>query len=186
MIAAPSTSTWNSTSRTKLILILYFTADKRLLLPHRCFLVYVLQAEVFPRQFLSISSTGEMITVGVAGGTAGLGRAIVETLLTDGAYQVVILSRRVRKTYDTNILLTRQSNDALAEHLHCQIQVVDYTDIQQTCEFLEKHKIEVLISTINFMYDPSPELALIRAATMSTSVKRYIPSIWASWHYGTQ
>ena len=34
--------------------------------------------------------------VAVAGGSAGLGRAIVEQLVADGRYQVIILSRSVR------------------------------------------------------------------------------------------
>lgn len=39
-----------------------------------------------------------MTTVAVAGGTGGLGRAIVEALVADGK-QVVILSRKVRIVY---------------------------------------------------------------------------------------
>lgn len=35
-------------------------------------------------------------TVAIAGGSTGLGRAIVEALKEDGRYNVVILSRKVR------------------------------------------------------------------------------------------
>lgn len=38
-----------------------------------------------------------MVTVAVAGGTGGIGRTIVETLVEQGKHKVVILSRKVSK-----------------------------------------------------------------------------------------
>jgi uncharacterized protein YbjT (DUF2867 family) len=37
-------------------------------------------------------------TVAVAGGTGGLGRALIEAILADGKFDVVILARKVKHT----------------------------------------------------------------------------------------
>jgi len=39
-----------------------------------------------------------MVVVAVAGGTGSIGRAIVEAIVADGEFEVIVLSRKVRYT----------------------------------------------------------------------------------------
>ena len=55
---------------------------------------------------------------------------------------------------------------------------VDYTNVGELADTLDKNKIEIVISTINSMQDVSAELNLIQAAEKSAATKRYIPSVW--------
>lgn len=57
---------------------------------------------------------------------------------------------------------------------------VDYGNIDQITQFLDEHKVHTLISTI-VMYDPvaaQSERNMIKAASKSTTVKRFVQSNW--------
>lgn len=64
---------------------IYFDAD-----PH-CLVLY-LQIDIYKT---SLRRSNMSTTVAIAGGSTGLGRAIVEALKKDGRYEVLILSRKV-------------------------------------------------------------------------------------------
>ncbi|KAH6867844.1 hypothetical protein B0T10DRAFT_596302 [Thelonectria olida] len=101
-----------------------------------------------------------MTVIAVAGGAGKLGRAIVEALVEQGQYEVVVLARDAKDAKGARVV------------------AVDYTDASGLAAALETNKIETVISTINALGDISAELSLIEAAEKSAPTKRYIPSIW--------
>ena len=57
---------------------------------------------------------------------------------------------------------------------------IDYNDIEQITQTLDKHQVNTLISTI-LMYDPvaaQSERNVIAAAAQSATVKRFVQSNW--------
>ncbi|WAO87485.1 NmrA domain-containing protein [Fusarium falciforme] len=90
-------------------------------------------------------------TVAVAGGTGGLGRALIEAILADGKFDVVILARK----YD----------EEKEKQIGARILQVDYTNIEALTKVLEDLSTE-------------PEFNLIAAADKSTPTKRYVGNVW--------
>ncbi|KAF5962284.1 nmra-like family protein [Fusarium bulbicola] len=106
-----------------------------------------------------------MAVVAVAGGTGNLGRTLVEAILAAGDFTVVVLARK--------------SDPEKEKELDTTIVAVDYTDVNDLVAKLDEHKVNTVISTIDTMMGGSePELNLIKAADRSSSVKRFIPSVW--------
>ncbi|RSL57706.1 hypothetical protein CEP53_006377 [Fusarium sp. AF-6] len=99
--------------------------------------------------------------VAVAGGTGNLGRTIVEAIIADGKYQVVILAREEKQ-------------------IGAKILPVNYADVDGLTKVLEDNNIETIISTLNTMGVAEPELNLIAAADRAKSTKRFVPSIWGA------
>ncbi|KAF4459500.1 Isoflavone reductase like P3 [Fusarium albosuccineum] len=95
-----------------------------------------------------------MVVVAVAGGTGNLGRTIVEVLKEQGKFEVVVLSRNVKPSQETE--------------LGVRILPADYGSV------------EALASTRTKDGRLAPELALIKAAEKATTTKRYIPSVWGT------
>ncbi|KAF4991126.1 hypothetical protein FDECE_14142 [Fusarium decemcellulare] len=116
-----------------------------------------------------------MVAVAVAGGTGNLGRTIVEVLKEQGKFEVVVLSRNVKPSQETE--------------LGVRILPADYGSVEALASTLEANRVHTVISTINPILEPSsgtkdgrlaPELALIKAAEKATTTKRYIPSVWGT------
>ncbi|KAI1395075.1 NAD(P)-binding protein [Hypoxylon fuscum] len=107
-----------------------------------------------------------MVTVAVAGGTGGIGRAIVNSIVANGKHKAIILARR--------------SDEALAREVGASIIAVDYTNVSELANTLERHGVHTVISTINMRTTEGepPEVELIRAADASKSTKRMISSEW--------
>ncbi|KAB8234146.1 NAD(P)-binding protein [Aspergillus alliaceus] len=110
-----------------------------------------------------------MVKVAVAGGTGGLGRTIIEAILSTKKHEVYILSRR--------------SNPAIAAELGVTVVSVDYFDTGAFVKALEDHQIHTIISTLSALSmtttdGPSPELELIKAADISKTTKRIISNSW--------
>ncbi|OOF99367.1 hypothetical protein ASPCADRAFT_203135 [Aspergillus carbonarius ITEM 5010] len=105
-----------------------------------------------------------MNTIAVAGGTGGVGKTIVETLLQERKYQVIVLTRGSPK--DDPPLPRSQ-----------QVQI-NYDDIDSAAQTLDKHAIHTLISAIGIYSDETSksQLNLIQAAERSSATKRFIPS----------
>ncbi|KAF2819351.1 nmrA-like family protein [Ophiobolus disseminans] len=103
-----------------------------------------------------------MVNIAVAGGTGGIGKAIVEELARQKKHNVVILSRKVSRIADLGI-------DVLA---------TDYSDTFNMTELLKKHNIEIVISALGLFSPESSQaqLNLINAAIASGTVKKFIPS----------
>ncbi|KAH1506281.1 hypothetical protein KXX06_008961, partial [Aspergillus fumigatus] len=90
-----------------------------------------------------------MVIVAVAGGTGGVGKTIVETLVGNSEHQVIVLTRSV-----------------------------DYNNIPSLVQVLEQHTIHTIISAIG-IFDATTsqsQLNLIQAAEESSVTKRFIPS----------
>ncbi|UPK89359.1 hypothetical protein LCI18_000294 [Fusarium solani-melongenae] len=103
-------------------------------------------------------------TVAVAGGTGGLGRALIEAILADGKFDVVILARK----YD----------EEKEKQIGARILQVDYTNIEALTKVLEDNAAHTVISTLNIISSTEPELNLITAADKSALTKRYVGNVW--------
>ncbi|KAL6406666.1 hypothetical protein AUP68_09467 [Ilyonectria robusta] len=106
-----------------------------------------------------------MVNVAIAGGTGGVGRAIVEAIKNDPRHTAVVLSRK----------------STGAEDLGLPIVEVDYESVDSLTEVLEKHNINTVISTLALHIHGVGEaqLKLIRAADKSSVTKRFVASSWA-------
>ncbi|KAJ3279470.1 hypothetical protein HK104_001435 [Borealophlyctis nickersoniae] len=101
--------------------------------------------------------------IAIAGGTGGLGRHIVEELITQKKHKVVVLSRTPQPAF---------------ESLGCDVRQVDYTSHTSLVSALTG--VHTLISCVAPL---GPELSttqiqMIRAAE-EAGVKRFAPSEWA-------
>lgn len=105
-----------------------------------------------------------MPTIAVAGGTGGIGKAVVEELVRQGKYHVVILSRKASQTPIPGL-----SVEAIA---------ADYTNPTALKDLLIKHNVETVISALMLATDESSQaqLNLINASITSGTVKTFIPS----------
>ncbi|KAK2671639.1 Short-chain dehydrogenase/reductase SDR [Fusarium oxysporum f. sp. vasinfectum] len=102
--------------------------------------------------------------VAVAGGSRGLGRAIVEAILADNKYHVFILSR--------------QTSEEGEKEIGARFLQVDYSDIHNIKTLLEHHKIDTVISALSAKAIGLYEMNLAVASEKSNVTTRYIPSIW--------
>ncbi|PVI03450.1 NAD(P)-binding protein [Periconia macrospinosa] len=107
--------------------------------------------------------------VGIAGGTGGLGRALVDAL---------------KNSPHKPIVLARQANPELETQIGVPVLQAPYSDQDAFVKLLEEHKIDTIISTIsNYGNSHSTEISIIEAAELSGVTKRYIPSIWSAFDY---
>ncbi|KAJ4360048.1 uncharacterized protein N0V89_000607 [Didymosphaeria variabile] len=103
--------------------------------------------------------------VAVAGGSGGLGRALVDAL---------------KKSTYKSIILARQVNPSLENAIGVPVLQADYSDQDSLVQLLESHKIDTVISCIsNYDNSQSTEINLIEAAERASVTHRYIPSIWS-------
>ncbi|KAL5389481.1 hypothetical protein DPSP01_002379 [Paraphaeosphaeria sporulosa] len=109
------------------------------------------------------------VVVVVAGGSSGLGRAIVDALMEDGRFEVLIFSRT--------------GNSQIEKESGARVLAVDYSNVDALTTILETNNVEVLITTANTMHDPTPELNMIAAAARSHSTKRFIPNTWSALEF---
>ncbi|KAF3011158.1 hypothetical protein E8E13_011507 [Curvularia kusanoi] len=104
--------------------------------------------------------------VAVAGGSGGLGRAIVDALKADGSYDVVILARK--------------SNPKLELETGARVLAADYSNPDSLLALFEENKIWTVVSTLNISLDRTVELNLIQAASRSQVTRRFIPNMWSA------
>ncbi|KAF1976170.1 NAD(P)-binding protein [Bimuria novae-zelandiae CBS 107.79] len=114
--------------------------------------------------------------VAIAGGSGGLGRALVNAL-KKSTYTPLILARKVT--------LFRIANAPLEEELGVPVLQANYSDLDSLVQLLGSHNIDTVVSTIS-NYDNShfAEASLIKAAEQSIVTHRYIPSVWSAFDYG--
>ncbi|KAH8820262.1 hypothetical protein F5884DRAFT_719233 [Xylogone sp. PMI_703] len=105
-----------------------------------------------------------MVKVAIAGGTGGLGRAIVDALETDGTHDFIILTRK-----------QSSATGAAADPRRAEI---DYSNIESTTQILNEHGVHTIISALSIKSQEQgiAQLNLIKAAIESSSVKRFTPS----------
>ncbi|KAF2450150.1 NAD(P)-binding protein [Karstenula rhodostoma CBS 690.94] len=107
--------------------------------------------------------------VAVAGGSSGLGRAIVDALRADGRYEVLIFSRA--------------ENPQVEKESGARVLAADYSSVDALTTLLETNNVEVLITTANTTVDPTPEFNMIEAAARSRATKRFIPNAWSALQF---
>ncbi|KAK1623787.1 hypothetical protein BDP81DRAFT_502811 [Colletotrichum phormii] len=105
-----------------------------------------------------------MITITVAGGTRGIGRAIAEAINRKGGYRVKILSR--------------SPNLTLQNEMGIEIISVDYSSIPALTKVFDDNEVDAVISTLFVTSDGSPQVNMIRAAEACVHTRRFIPSVW--------
>ncbi|KAI8953069.1 NAD(P)-binding protein [Xylaria longipes] len=107
-----------------------------------------------------------MPVIAVAGGTGGIGRTIVEEILTAGKHEVKILSR--------------QPNPELEASIGATVLAVDYSNIKALAQVLEDNNVHTLISALTFNVQGGvpPEVQLVLAADASKTTKRYVANNW--------
>ncbi|KAF4922817.1 Oxidoreductase BOA1 [Colletotrichum viniferum] len=102
-----------------------------------------------------------MGVIAVAGGTGGMGKAIVEQLQLTKIHRFIIL--------------TRKNN---APRFHPPRVQVDYEDVDSLIKVLDSHKVETIVSVISMHSELSfkSQLNLIDAPEASKTTRRFIPS----------
>ncbi|KAH6983867.1 hypothetical protein EDB80DRAFT_691677 [Ilyonectria destructans] len=107
-----------------------------------------------------------MAIIAVAGGTGGIGRALVDAITSRGKHEVKILSRK--------------ANDSLAKETGVPVIAVDYSDVEELTKVFETNKIDTVISALFTMpvAGVAPEVCPIQAAQGSKTTRRFIPSNW--------
>ncbi|KAI8722875.1 NAD(P)-bd-dom domain-containing protein [Fusarium sp. LHS14.1] len=105
-----------------------------------------------------------MTTVLVAGGTGSIGRAIVEALVEQGKFKVIVLGRK--------------SNAEFEERLGAKVIASDYASVDGLVSILEENKVDTVISALGGLAPPDAEKALIHAAEASSVTRRFIPSVF--------
>ncbi|KAM5357234.1 hypothetical protein ACJZ2D_016475 [Fusarium nematophilum] len=106
--------------------------------------------------------------VAVAGGTGGIGRALVEAIVARGKHQVKVLGRK--------------PNDALATELGAPIIVVDYDNVEGLTNVLQEHGFDTVVSALATLPTEGvqPEVNLVRAAEASKPTRRFVASNWGA------
>lgn len=103
-------------------------------------------------------------TVAVAGGSRGMGLAIVHEL------------KKFPSLYTVKIL-SRKADAALSEELGVKMVTVDYLNVDDITKVLEAEGVHTLISNVFISDGVTPsQHNLIRAAEASTVTKRFVPN----------
>ncbi|KAL2686753.1 hypothetical protein Neosp_004295 [[Neocosmospora] mangrovei] len=107
-----------------------------------------------------------MAIVAVAGGSGGIGRALVDAITSRGKHKVKILSRK--------------ADDHLAKQTGVSVLVVNYADVDGLTKVLEENNIDTVISALFTLpvAGVPPEVSLIQAAQASKTTRRFVPSNW--------
>ncbi|KAJ5681724.1 uncharacterized protein N7477_001664 [Penicillium maclennaniae] len=105
-----------------------------------------------------------MAVVAVAGGTGGVGKTIVERLVQEAKFDVLVLSRSTPK---------QDATPGPGRFVQ-----IDYNDITSMTKELERHNVHTIISALGLISDAASQsqLNLIDAAERSSVTKRFIPS----------
>ncbi|KAJ5778246.1 hypothetical protein N7520_001492 [Penicillium odoratum] len=104
-----------------------------------------------------------MTVIAVAGGSGGVGKTLVERLLQESKFKVIVLSRQSAQ------------QSSLPGALIVQI---NYDDVGSLAKTLDTHNVHTIISAIGLVSDETSQsqLNLIDAAELSATTKRFIPS----------
>ncbi|KAG4440174.1 hypothetical protein IFR05_004319 [Cadophora sp. M221] len=105
-----------------------------------------------------------MVKVAVAGGSGGVGRAIIDAFKQQTTHDFIILSRK--------------DNPELSAEIGAKIIGIDYTDLASAKKTLEDNEIHTVISAMSVQSQEhsDAQIGLIRAAAASSCVKRFAPS----------
>ncbi|KAF2793798.1 NAD(P)-binding protein [Melanomma pulvis-pyrius CBS 109.77] len=113
-----------------------------------------------------------MVTVAIAGGTGGVGRAVSEAIKSS-QHKAIILTRKA--------CMRHSSQNEYDEDIGLPIIAVDYDDVDALTKVLEKYQIHTVISALALHIHGvgKSQVNLIRAADKSPVTKRFVASSWA-------
>ncbi|KAF2651594.1 NAD(P)-binding protein [Lophiostoma macrostomum CBS 122681] len=109
--------------------------------------------------------------VAIAGGSGGLGRALLDALEKDDRYEPIILARTVN---------TEQKHATGVRYV-----AADYADVNSLVTLLEENNVWAVLSVMHTQ-DGTPETNLIQAADKSKVTKRFIPNIWSAIEFKSE
>ncbi|KAH8885892.1 NAD(P)-binding protein [Thozetella sp. PMI_491] len=112
-----------------------------------------------------------MSVVAVAGGTGSIGRTVVEEIVADGKFEVIVLSRK--------------ADPELEKTIGARIIPVDYSNAASLAKLLEDNHVGTVISALGGLDSLEKERILIQSAEISRVTKRYIPNNWGN-EYGPE
>ncbi|KAF2492376.1 NAD(P)-binding protein [Lophium mytilinum] len=103
-----------------------------------------------------------MVRVAIAGGTGGLGRAVVEEILATKKHDVFLISRTEAFKDDPNV----------------KVLAIDYDSPEAIASVLKSNNIDTIISTLGIFQEAQQkaQLNLVEGAVQSGTVKRFAPS----------
>lgn len=106
-----------------------------------------------------------MVKVAIAGGTGGLGHAVVDAILATGKHDVFLLSR----TKDVKVL---------GDEPKITVLQIDYSSPESIAEVLKSNNIDTVVSTVGILSAAHSEaqLNLIQGSIQSGTVRRFSPS----------
>ncbi|KAL6872128.1 NAD(P)-binding protein [Trichoderma novae-zelandiae] len=106
--------------------------------------------------------------IAVAGGTGSFGRTLVDELKKSPLYSVIVLARKAPEEQDEK----------------APVIAVDYGNVAETAQKLASNNVKVIISTISVMDAASgtAQVNLVKAASQSGTVKRFVASEWGAPH----
>ncbi|RBR16167.1 hypothetical protein FVER53590_13505 [Fusarium verticillioides] len=105
-----------------------------------------------------------MVVVAVAGGTGGIGGAIVDTLHPSLHHKMIILTRKIPNT--------PQATDTFV--------TLDYSDVDAMAKALDDNDVHTVISALRVFDSASSEAEsnLVKATAKANTPKRFIASTW--------
>ncbi|KAF5701637.1 hypothetical protein FGLOB1_10085 [Fusarium globosum] len=105
-----------------------------------------------------------MVVVAVAGGTGGIGGAIVDTLRPNPHHKMIILTRKIPD----------------APHATDTFVTLDYSDVDAMAKALDDNNVHTVISALR-VFDPASsdaESNLVKATAKAKIPRRFIASAW--------
>ncbi|KAF4959444.1 hypothetical protein FGADI_1665 [Fusarium gaditjirri] len=103
-----------------------------------------------------------MPVVAIVEGTGSVGRFIIEEIVADGKFEVIVLSFK--------------ANPTLEKDLGTRILPIGYSDLNTITTLLEENHVDIVIAALGGRIPPEQEHGLIQAAAKSKATKRYTPA----------
>ncbi|KAI1015496.1 hypothetical protein LB504_010965 [Fusarium proliferatum] len=113
-----------------------------------------------------------MVVVAVAGGTGGIGGAIVDTLRPSPHHKMIILTRKTQKQPSK---ITKIPD---SPHEIDTFVTLDYSDVDAMAKALDDNNVHTVISALR-VFDPASSEAesnLVKATAKAKTPKRFIAS----------
>ncbi|KAF4341686.1 hypothetical protein FBEOM_4359 [Fusarium beomiforme] len=127
-----------------------------------------------------------MVVVAVAGGTGGIGSAIVDTLRQSPHHKMIILTRKVRYAASSDYSSLSKDSYLTDTKIPDVTNVadtfisVDYSDVDSMAKVLDDNQVHTVISALR-VYDPASSEAesnLVKATDQASTTKRFVASAW--------
>ncbi|TLD30927.1 hypothetical protein PspLS_02233 [Pyricularia sp. CBS 133598] len=105
-----------------------------------------------------------MVVIAVAGGTGGVGRTIVETLLQSSNHKTIILTRKIPDEPPFSATTI----------------AVDYNDVESVAKILADNEVDTVISALRVLDETTSEseVNLVRATVKAGTPRRFMASVW--------